>query len=126
MEEIFYTRDHYCLLVDNDTLTVSLTSFILDHMSIINFVELPTIGSICSKTEWIGQINYNDDDNFHLHSVFSGRIIDINDSLMDNCEQLFSNDLENSWLYRLCPASRTEMEGELMSKEDYEEYLEKL
>ncbi|MDR1425376.1 MAG: hypothetical protein LBI70_00045 [Rickettsiales bacterium] len=124
MEEIFYTRDNYCIFVDNDILTVGLTNFILDDINIVNFIELPTIGCLCSKTELIGQINYNDDENFNIHSVFSGKIVDVNDSLVDNYEQLFSNDLENSWIYRICLTSRSESDGELMTEREYEEYLE--
>ncbi|GHU27968.1 glycine cleavage system H protein [Bacilli bacterium] len=126
MEELFYTRDNYCISIDNDIATVGLTSFILDDINIVNFIELPAIGSICSKTELIGQINYNDDENLDLYSVFSGRIVDVNDSLVDNTEQLFSNDMENSWIYRICLNTKAELENELMSEEEYEEYLEEI
>ena len=89
MEEIFYTKDNYWFSIENDVVTVGITSFILDEINIINFIELPSIGSICSKTELIGQINYNDDENLDLLSIFSGKVVDVNDSLIDNCEQLF-------------------------------------
>jgi glycine cleavage system H protein len=124
MEEIFYTRDNYCLTIDNEIATVALSDFILSDIDIVNFIELPAVGSICSKTELIGQINYNDNESFDLCSVFSGRIVDINDSLMDNYEQLLSNDMENIWLYRIHISSKSELNEELMSREEYEEYLE--
>ncbi|MDR1494815.1 MAG: hypothetical protein LBI29_02125 [Rickettsiales bacterium] len=126
MEEIFYTRDNYCISIDNDIVTVGLTSFILNEMDIINFIELPTIGGICSKTEIIGQINYNGGENFNICSVFSGKIVDANDSLIDNYEQLFSNDMENSWLYRIYLSSKPELDDELMSEGEYEDYLEEV
>ncbi|MDR2778483.1 MAG: hypothetical protein LBB13_03225 [Rickettsiales bacterium] len=124
MEEIFYTEDGYCVMIDNDIVTVGLTDFILSDIDLVNFIELPAAGSICSKTELIGQINYNDNKSFDICSVFSGKMLDINDSLLDNYEQLFSNDLENSWLYRIYLSSRSELEEGLMSREEYEEYLE--
>jgi glycine cleavage system H protein len=124
VEEIFYTRDNYCVSIDNDIVTVGLTDFVLDDMSMVNFVELPTIGCICSKTEIIGQINYNDGESFNICSIFNGKIVDVNDSLIDNCEQLFSSDLENSWLYRIYISSRAELENELISEGEYEDYLE--
>lgn len=126
MEEIFYTKDNYWFSIENDVVTVGITSFILDEINIINFIELPSIGSICSKTELIGQINYNDDENLDLLSIFSGKIVDVNDSLIDNCEQLFGNDIENSWLYRIYIDSKSEVEEEAMTKEEYEEYLEEI
>ena len=71
MEEIFYTKDNYWFLIENDVATVGITNFILDEIDIINFIELPTIGSVCNKTELVGQINYNDDENiFNLENFF--------------------------------------------------------
>lgn len=125
MEEIFYTKDNYWFYIENDIATIGLTSFILDSVNIVNFIELPTIGNICSKTELIGQINFNDDENLNIYSIFNGKIVDINDSLIDNCEQLFSNDKENSWLYRVSINSKYEIDEEdSMTKEEYEEYIE--
>ncbi|MDR2077521.1 MAG: hypothetical protein LBP39_00980 [Rickettsiales bacterium] len=124
MEEMFYTRDGYCVIIDNDIATVGLTDTILNDIDIINFLELPIPGSICSITDLIGQINYNDDENFDICSVLSGKIVEVNDSLLDNYEQLFSNDMENSWLYRIYTSSKSELSDELMSREEYEEYLE--
>ena len=88
MEEIFYTKDNYWFSIENDVATVGITNFILDEIDIINFIELPTIGSVCNKTELVGQINYNDDENIDIYSIFSGKIVDVNDSLIDNSEQL--------------------------------------
>ncbi len=126
MEEIFYTKDNYWFSVENDVATVGITNFLLDEMDMINFVELPTIGNICSKTELIGQINYNSDEKLDLFSIFNGKIVDINDSLIDNCEQLFGNDIENSWLYRINVDSKSELEEEAMTKDQYDEYLEEV
>ena len=126
MEEIFYTKDNYWFLIENDVATVGITNFILDEIDIINFIELPTIGSVCNKTELVGQINYNDDENIDIYSIFSGKIVDVNDSLIDNSEQLFSNDMENSWLYRIYVNTRSEIDEETMTKEEYEEYLDEL
>lgn len=126
MEEIFYTKDNYWFSIENDVATVGITNFILDEIDIINFIELPTIGSVCNKTELVGQINYNDDENIDIYSIFSGKIVDVNDSLIDNSEQLFSNDMENSWLYRIYVNTRSEIDEESMTKEEYEEYLDEL
>lgn len=123
MENIFFTKEHYWLSIDNDIVTIGLTNFILDNMNIVNFIELPTIGSTYNKTELIGEINYDDGENFELYSIFSGEILDTNDSLIDNYEQLFSNDKSNNWLYRMYLNSKDELEDELISEDEYEEYI---
>ncbi len=123
MENIFFTKEHYWVSIDNDIVTIGLTNFVLDNMNIINYIELPTIGNVYNKTELIGEINYDDGKTFELYSIFNGEILDINDSLSDNYEQLFSNDKSSNWLYRMYLSSRDELEDELISEDDYEEYL---
>ena len=126
MEELFYTKENYWVIVENDIATIGISDFITDDMNIINYVELPTIGTICNKTDLLGAINYNENDNLEIYSQFTGEIVDTNDSLIDNCEQLLSNDINSSWLYRIYINSKEELEEELMSEEEYKEYLEEL
>jgi glycine cleavage system H lipoate-binding protein len=92
----------------------------------VNYVDLPQIGVVCNRTDLLGEINYNDDEIFELYSVFSGEITDINGSIVDNCEQLLSGESESNWLYKIYINSKNELEEELLSKKDYEEYLEEL
>ena len=99
MEELFYTKENYWVVIENDIATIGVTDFVINNMNIVNYVELPTIGNVCSKTDLLGVINYNDDENFELYSQLSGEIIDVNDSLIDNCEQILGNDIDNNWLY---------------------------
>ena len=126
MEELFYTKENYWVVIENDIATIGVSDFITDDINMINYVELPSIGTICSKTDLLGVINYNDDESFDLYSQFSGEIVDINDSLFDNCDQILSNDTNNNWLYRISLESKEELEEELMSEEEYREYLEGL
>ena len=126
MEELFYTKENYWVVIENDIATIGVSDFITDDINMINYVELPSIGTICSKTDLLGVINYNDDESFDLYSQFSGEIVDVNDSLFDNCDQILSNDTDNNWLYRISLESKEEVEEELMSEEEYREYLEGL
>jgi glycine cleavage system H protein len=126
MEELFYTKENYWVVVENDIATIGVADFVINNMNIVNYVELPAIGTVCSKTDLLGVINYNDDENFELYSQLSGEIVDVNDSLIDNCEQILGNDINNNWLYRISIESREELEEELMSQEEYEEYVENL
>jgi glycine cleavage system H protein len=128
MENIFFTEDHYWVSVENDVITVGLTDFILNSMNVINYIELPSIGALCSKTEVIGEISHDDDEHFELCSIFNGEIIDTNYLLTDNYEQLFSREKNNNWLYRLYITSQEEkLEDILMSEEEYQQmYLEEL
>ncbi|MBR2140864.1 MAG: hypothetical protein IJ853_00720 [Rickettsiales bacterium] len=126
MEELFYTKDNYWVVVENDIATVGISNFISNDINIVNYIELPSIGTICSKTDLLGVINYNDDENFELYSSFSGEIVDVNDSMVDNCEQLLSNDINNNWLYRIYIDSKDELDEELMTEDEYRDYLENI
>ena len=101
MEELFYTKDNYWVIVENDIATIGITDYLLDEMDMVNYVELPSIGTICNKTDILGLVNYNEDENIDIYAPFTGEIVDVNDSISDNCEQLFSKDIDNTWLYRV-------------------------
>lgn len=125
MEEVFYTKDNYWVVVENDIATIGISDYLLDEMDIVNYIELPAIGAFCSKTDILGIINYNEDENIDLFAPFNGEIADVNESLLDNCEQILSKDINNSWLFRVYVPYREEFEEEeLMSEEEYKEFLE--
>lgn len=124
MEELFYTKDNYWVIVENDIATIGITDYLLDEMDMVNYVELPSIGTICNKTDILGLINYNEDENIDIYAPFTGEIVDVNDSISDNCEQLFSKDIDNTWLFRIFVSNKEEFEEELMSEEEYKEFIE--
>lgn len=124
MEELFYTKDNYWIVVENDIATVGLSNYLIDNMDVINYIELPSIGTVCSKTDILGTLNYNEDERLELYSPFTGEIADVNESLSDNCEQLFSRDTDNTWLFRIYVTSKEEFEEELMSEEEYKDFIE--
>jgi glycine cleavage system H protein len=126
MENIFYTKEHYWISIEDNVATVGFTDFVLNNMNVVNYADLPQLGMVCSRTELLGEINYNDDEIFEIYSVFSGEITDVNDSIIDNCEQLMSGEDESNWLYKIYVNSKNELEEELLSKKEYEEYLEEL
>ncbi|MDR2760843.1 MAG: hypothetical protein LBB09_03280 [Rickettsiales bacterium] len=125
MEEIFYTREHFWVYVEGDIATIGLTDYVLDNFSMISFVNLPQISSVCDKTELIGNIVYNEDEVFEIFSPFSGEIVEVNDLVLDNPEQLFNNVKGNNWLLRIFMSDHGEIK-DLISKEEYEEYAEEL
>ena len=124
MEELFFTRDNYWVVVENDIATIGISDYILDEMDMVNYVELPAIGTICNKTDILGLINYNEDENMDLYAPFTGEVVDVNDSISDNCEQLFSKDTDNTWLFRIFVSEKDEFEEELMSEEEYKDFVE--
>lgn len=124
MEELFYTKDNYWVVVENDIATIGITDYLLDEMDIVNYIELPSIGTICNKTDILGLLNYNEDEDIDLYAPFTGEIIDVNDSIVDNCEQLFSKDIDNNWLFRIFISNKEEFEEELMSEEEYRDFIE--
>ncbi len=124
MEELFYTKDNYWVIVENDIATIGITDYLLDEMDMVNYVELPSIGTICNKTDILGLVNYNEDENIDIYAPFTGEIVDVNDSISDNCEQLFSKDIDNTWLFRVFVSNKEEFEEELMSEEEYKDFIE--
>ncbi|MDR0571489.1 MAG: hypothetical protein LBG48_01415 [Rickettsiales bacterium] len=125
MEEIFYTKEHFWVSVEGDIATVGLTDYVLCNFNIVTLVNLPQTSSICEKTGLVGSVIYNEDNIFEIFSPFSGEIVEINDLLVDNPEQLSSSVRENNWLYRIFISNQEEL-GDLMSEEEYSEYIDEI
>lgn len=125
MEKAFYTKEHFWASIENDIITIGLTDYLLDNFDIINFIDLPQIGTIFAKTELLGSITYDEDRNFEILAPFSGEIIEVNNLLIDNPDQLLNNDKDINWLFRIYNDSQEDLEI-LMSEEEYKEFIDEL
>ena len=122
MEKIFYSENHFWISVDENIATVGITENILDTFSIVNSIDLPNISVICSQTELIGNIIYDENRTLELFAPVSGEIISSNELLIDNPEQLLNFDKNINWLFKIALSNETELQA-FMTEEEYENYI---
>lgn len=125
MEEVFYTREHYWIIIENDIATIGLTNHIIDSLENITCIEMSNIGTICNKTDILGTL-YADNEEYDIYSLCTGEIVEINELLTEEAENIRNSAKDCNWIYKILINNKIELEEDLISEEEYNEYLEEL
>ena len=123
MEEIFYTKDHCWIYVDNEIVTVGLTEYFLDMLEEINYIELPQVKTLCNRNDIIGNIVTSKEE-VNIYSAFLGEITEVNYLIEEDYELLKHSSIENAWLYRINATSLDLEMDDLLTREEYENFIE--
>ena len=122
-EKILCTRSHEYLLDNEDgTFTIGLTDYAVEQLGDIVFLELPEVGLEFKKNEMFSTIESVKAAS-EIYMPISGKIIEINESLVDKPETLNEDVYENGWLVKI---ERTGDENEMNDLLEYEDYREEL
>lgn len=121
MDEILYSKEHFWISIDNDIATVGMTADLIDYLENISCIELSPIGTLCNKTDIIGTI-YSDLQEFHIDSLFTGEIVEVNDLILEEVESISSSSFEYNWLYKIFLNNKSEI-NDLISKDEYDDFI---
>ena len=123
MNENKYTKDHEWVSVDNDIATVGITDHAQESLGDIVFIELPSVGKTVKSKEdicVIESVKAASD----IYSPIDGEITEVNKNL-ENEASLINQDAEqNGWIFKLKISDNNQL-NELMSYEEYKNFLEK-
>lgn len=116
-EDYYYTKDHEWAQVDENIVTVGITSFAQDSLGEIVYVELPEEGQKVTQNEPFGVVEsvkaVSD-----LYAPVSGTVIEINSTLTDDPAVLNDNPMIDGWLIRIEMDTEKEL-ANLMRAPDY-------
>ena len=111
-----YTKDHEWALFEENTVTIGITDYAQSSLGEIVFVELPEIGQVIEIGSSFGVIesikSVSD-----LYCPISGKVLEINNLLLEQPDLLNSNPYEN-WIIKLALSS-TDEENSLLSDDQY-------
>jgi glycine cleavage system H protein len=117
-----YTDTHEYVSLEGNTAIVGITAFAIDQLGDIVFLELPEIGTEVSKGEKFGTIEsvkaVED-----LKSPVTGKVVAINDSMVDAPEDLATDPYTAGWLLKVEIENPSEVELG-MSAHVYREMVE--
>jgi glycine cleavage system H protein len=117
-----YTDTHEYVSLEGKTAVVGITAFAIDQLGDIVFLELPDIGSEVSKGEKFGTIEsvkaVED-----LKSPVTGKVVAINDAMVDAPEDLATDPYTAGWLLKVEIEDPGEVESG-MSAHVYREMVE--
>ncbi|MFK8137678.1 MAG: glycine cleavage system protein GcvH [Bdellovibrionales bacterium] len=122
-EDLYYTKDHEWASVDENVVTVGITTYAQETLGEVVYVEIPEAGSKVTQNETFGVVEsvkaVSD-----LFAPVSGTVIESNEHLMDNPGPVNDAPMEDGWLIRIEMDNEKEL-MELLKSVDYKKVLEK-
>ncbi|MGB7488523.1 MAG: glycine cleavage system protein GcvH [Phormidesmis sp.] len=107
---------------DGETVTVGITSFAVDQMGDVVFLELPEVGDAVEQGENFGTIEsvkaVED-----LKAPVSGDVIEINEALVETPEGIADDAYGSGWLIKIKATDLSGLE-QAMSAADYQQQVE--
>jgi len=124
-KEYRFTDSHEWVKVEEDNIvSIGLTDYAQDHMGDIVSVETPRVGDEIEKGEPIGMID-SQKASSEVFAPISGVVVENNDLLEEDPGVINTDPYEEGWLVRVEVGDMEQLD-ELMTAEDYEEYLGRL
>ena len=113
-----YADTHEYVLKENGLLKIGVSEFAIDQLGDIVFVELADQGKTLEKGETFGTIESVKAVE-EVYLPFSGEIVSVNESVIDNPELLQNDPIGEGWLVILKPESDVSI-ADLMTSEEYQ------
>ncbi len=121
-EKILCTKSHEYVL-KGEPCIVGLTDYAIEQLGDIVFLELPSVGDEFKKGETFANIESVKAAS-EIYMPISGKIVEVNDALVDAPESLNEDCYENGWLVKVLPTAGEDEYSDLLTYADYKEELE--
>jgi glycine cleavage system H protein len=122
-KDLYYTKSHEWVKMEDDTGTVGITDYAQEELGDVAYIDLPEEGETVKKDEELCEIESVK----AVSEIFiplSGEITAVNAALED-APEMINDDPYDAWIVKIAVENKKEIE-ELMSAEEYEEYLDSL
>ena len=113
-----YADTHEYVLEENGLFKIGVSEFAIDQLGDIVFIELADQGQTLEKGETFGTIESVKAVE-EVYLPFSGKIVSVNESVIDNPELLQNDPIGEGWLVILKPESKV-LIADLMTSEEYQ------
>ena len=121
-ENLKYTKDHEWTRIDGNQATIGITHHAQSALGDVVFVELPKVGRVLKSGEPFGVVEsikaVSD-----LYSPCSGKVLEVNQALLDNPALANQDPHQNAWMIKLEVSDPSSVEN-LMSSDSYSQYVE--
>jgi glycine cleavage system H protein len=124
MTQTFYTKDHEYLRVDGAMGTVGITSYAQAQLGDVVYVELPEIGKTVAKGDEAAVVESVKAAS-EVYAPVSGVISEVNRALESAPSMVNEDSQGQGWFLRLTMSEPTQV-SELMSEEQYQDFLKTL
>ena len=121
-EDSRYAKSHEYVHVEGDIGTIGITEYAQKELGDVVFVELPQVGSQLEAADELGSIESVKAVS-ELFAPVSGEVVEVNEALTEKPELVNTDPYGDGWMIKVRLSDPTEVD-ELMSAEEYEEYIE--
>lgn len=119
---ILCSKTHEYLLESDNIYTIGLTDYAVEQLGDIVFIELPEVGTEFVKGEVFATVESVKAAS-EIYMPVSGKIIEINEQVVERPDILNENPYENGWLVKIESSTAHADSGDLLEYEDYKEEL---
>ena len=116
-ENILCSKSHEYVYEKDGSYYIGLTDFAIEQLGDIVFVELPEINSEYTKGESVKAAS-------ELYMPVSGKVIEINEQLIEKPELLNEEPFEEMWLIKIESENYKEDSSDLIEYNKYKEEVE--
>lgn len=122
-ENMLCAKTHeYVVEVEKSTYQIGLTEYAIDQLGDIVFVELPEVGAKFGKNEVFATVESVKAAS-EIYMPISGKVIDVNENVVDSPEILNEKNYDDSWLIKISTDADTMEFSDLL---EYDDYLEEV
>jgi glycine cleavage system H protein len=114
-DDLKYTRDHEWARSKGGRVVVGITDFAQDQLGDVVYVELPAIGDEVKKGESFGVVESTKAVS-DLFAPVSGKVVEVNDPLVETPETVNEDPYEEGWLIAIEPSDPSELAALLDAK----------
>lgn len=122
-EEMLCSKSHEYVIKQDDKYVIGLTDYAIEQLGDIVFLELPEVGDEFAKGDTFANIESVKAAS-EIYMPISGKIVEINEGLVDAPEQLNEDCYEGGWLVKVESTASEDEFKDLVSYADYKEELE--
>lgn len=122
-EDMLCSKSHEYVVEQDGKYIIGLTDYAIEQLGDIVFLELPSVDDEFSKGDTFANIESVKAAS-EIYMPISGKVIEVNEALIDSPEMLNEDSYENGWLIKVESDSFDQDKKELLSYTDYKEELE--
>lgn len=122
-ENVLCTKTHEYVLEQGKQYEVGITDYAIEQLGDIVFIELPEVGSEFVKNEAFATIESVKAAS-EIYMPISGKIVEINEQLVNSPELLNDETFEDKWLVKIESSADQVEFADLLDYSDYKEEIE--
>jgi glycine cleavage system H protein len=122
MTETYYTKEHEWVKIKEGVASVGITEYAAHQLGDVTFVELPQVGKSVKQFDMlcaIESVKAASD----IYAPITGRVTGVNEALNDAPEIVNESAEDAGWMALVEPADLAADLKNLMSRQEYDDYL---